>query len=149
MEDAPNQIAFEVRGYPPPKGEAISMLRADHGHAPRVRLLLEAAKEAIASESFTPIHDGPVALDVVLYCPAGENRADATNHLGGVADVLEGKARRGPLDYLGDLARVHLYGNDRQIKEVTYREAEAGETSYTVTVRELSRPTIKKETPRP
>jgi hypothetical protein len=137
-EEALNQVSLEVAGYPPAKNEALSMLGAGHSHAPRVRLLLEKARQACTAQGFTPIAHGRVGLDVVLQAPAGENPADATNYLGGIADVLEDKAHRGPLDHLGDLASVWLYGNDRQIKEATYREAEAAEPGYTVTVRELS-----------
>jgi hypothetical protein len=38
---------------------------------------------------------------------------------------------------LGDLAAVWLYSNDRQIKQVSYRETEASHPSYTVTLRAL------------
>jgi hypothetical protein len=65
-------ITFDVPGYPPAKNEALSMLGAGHGHAPRVRLLLEAARQACQSQSFMPVDDGPVALDVVLRCPSGQ-----------------------------------------------------------------------------
>jgi hypothetical protein len=141
VENVLSQVTFDVVDYPPAKGEAISMLRADHSHAPRVRRLLEAAAQACVAQGFMPIKDPrPVAFDVVLYSPAGQNRGDATNYLGGVADVLENKAHRGSLDYLGDLPRVCLYDNDRQIKEVTYREVTADEASYTITVREIDAP---------
>ena len=43
------------------------------------------------------------------------------------------------IDHLGDLAEVWLYCNDRQIKEISYRESEADERGYTVTVRSISR----------
>lgn len=115
------------------------MLGAGHSHAPRVRLLLETARQACATQGFVPIETSPVGLDVVLYSPAGQNRADATNYLGGIADVLENKAHRGALDHLGDLAGVWLYGNDRQIKEISYQEVEASEATYTVTIRDLDR----------
>lgn len=131
-------ITFEVQGYPPAKNEALSMLGAGHSHAPRVRLLLEAARQACQSHSFMPVDDGPVTLDVVLRCPAGQHLADATNYLGGVADVLEEKSHRGALEHLGALATVRLYRNDRQIKQVTYREEESAQVGYTVTVRPLS-----------
>lgn len=36
-----------------------------------------------------------------------------------------------------DIASVWLYRNDRQIKELSYREVEADEAVYTVTVRAL------------
>ena len=74
-DDSGNQVSFEVVGFPPPKGEAISMLGAGHHHAPRVRLLLEAARHALDEQAFTPIQDGPVALDVVVRCPDCGNRA--------------------------------------------------------------------------
>jgi hypothetical protein len=100
VHDGGNQVSFEVAGFPPPEGEAISMLSAGHPHAPRIRLLLEVARHAFDEQGFTPIQDGPVALDVVVRCPAGGNPADATNLLGGIADVLEEKSRRGPLERL-------------------------------------------------
>jgi hypothetical protein len=137
-EDAANQVSFEVTGYPPAKNEALSMLGVGHSHAPRVRMLLEAARQARSTQGFVPISSGGVALEVVVRAPAGQNPADATNYLGGIADVLEDKSHRGDLIHLGDLALIWLYGNDRQIKEVTYREADADEVSYSVTVRELS-----------
>jgi hypothetical protein len=130
-------VSFDVPGYPPPKNEALSMLGAGHRYADRVRLLLDAARAARESQSFTPA-DGPVGLDVVLRCPAGTNPADATNYLGGIADVLEEKSHCGPLEHLGSLAAVHLYRNDRQIKQVTYREDESSTVSYTVTIRPIS-----------
>lgn len=136
-DDAPNQVSLEVRGYPPAKNEALSMLGARHSHAPRVRLLLETARQACTAQGFAPIARSGFGLDVVVHAPAGQNPADATNYLGGITDVLENKGHRGALDHLGDLAGVWLYGNDRQIKEVTYREVEADEAGYTVTIREL------------
>ena len=137
-EKSSGGITFDVPGYPPAKNEALSMLGAGHSHAGRVRLLLEAARQACGSQPFVPMDDGPVTLDVVLRCPAGQNPADATNYLGGIADVLEEKSHRGPLEHLGALAAVRLYRNDRQIKHVAYREDESAHVGYTVTVRPLS-----------
>lgn len=56
-----------------------------------------------------------------------------------MGDVLEDKSRRGALGHLGALARVWLYGSDRQIKEISYQEVGAEEVSYTVTGRTLAR----------
>jgi hypothetical protein len=137
-EDTPNQVSIEVPGYPPAKNEALSMFGAGHSHAPRVRLLLQAARQACSTQGFAPIAQGRVSLEVVLNAPSGQNPADATNYLGGIADVLENKTHRGTLDHLGELARVWLYANDRQIKEVAYREVDADGPGYTVTVRELT-----------
>jgi hypothetical protein len=137
-EEPANQVTFEVRGYPPAKSEALSMLGAGHSHAARVRLLLEAARQASTAQDFQPIRSAMVGLDVVLYSPAGQNPADATNYLGGIGDVLEDKARRGQLDHLADLASVWLYRNDLQIKEVTYRELHSNHVSYTVTIKEVT-----------
>jgi hypothetical protein len=132
-----NEISFEVAGYPPAKNEALSMLGAGHSHAPRVKLLLEAARHACDEQAFVPIDDGHVALDVVVSAPADQPTWDATNYLGGIADVLEDKGPRGGLDHLGDLGVVRLYRNDRQIKDIIYREIESSQAGYTVTVRAL------------
>ncbi len=61
----------------------------------------------------------------------GPPPSDATNYLGGVADVLEAKGHRGRLDHLGPLAAVALYDNDRQIREVHFRH-EPGAEGYVV-----------------
>lgn len=71
LEEAANQVSFEVPGFPPAKNEALSMLGAGHSHAPRVRLLLEHAQQAAAAQGFTPVSADPVGLDVVLYAPGG------------------------------------------------------------------------------
>lgn len=132
---AATSIRFEVSGLPPLKNEALSVFNAKHGQADRIRTLLLAAQRACREHGFAPIETGGVALDVVTRSPGG----DATNILGGIADVLENKpirAHRAAIDHLGDLAGVWLYQDDKQIKQVTYRE-EPGESSYTVTVSAL------------
>jgi hypothetical protein len=134
-----NEISFEVSGFPPAKNEALSMLGPRHSHAPRVRLLLEAAQRACGGHAFVPIQEGWVALDVVVCTTEDQDPWDATNYLGGIGDVLENKSHRGALDHLGDLASVWLYRNDRQIKEVAYRQGTSDRVSYTVTVRTIDR----------
>jgi hypothetical protein len=131
-------ISFRVPGYPPAKSEALSMLSEGHPHAPRVRALLNAARDALSNGTgLAPILDGPISLDLVIHPSPEIDTWDATNYLGGVADVLEDKTRRGAaLAHLGDLVHVSLYHNDRQIKHVTYRET-PGEPGYDVTVRAL------------
>jgi hypothetical protein len=132
------EVSFRVPGLPPAKSEDLSMLGPGHSHAPRVLKLLRTAKDALERSDFAPVDGGPIALDVVVHAPPGQDPWDATNYLGGVADVLEEKSRRGPLEHLGELRHVWVYRNDRQIKEVSYRQREASETYYTVRIRELS-----------
>lgn len=111
------------------------MLGSKHSHAPRVLALLEAARR-VAGEEFLPF-EGPIGLELELHAPPNQDPWDATNYLGGVGDVLELKTRRGALDHLGDLAGVGLYLNDRQIREVRYRQLPADEASYRVRIWEL------------
>ena len=132
-------LSFRVPGLPPAKNEALSMLGAGHSHASRVLELLRAAKDALQRSGFVPVDGGPVALDVVVHAPPRQDPWDATNYLGGIADVLEEKSRRGTLDHLGELRYVWVYRNDRQIKEVSYRQLDASAASYTVRIRELSK----------
>jgi hypothetical protein len=80
-------------------------------------------------------------LEVIVHCPEVLPPSDATNYLGGIGDVLEDKSRRGLLEHLGDLARFGLYGNDRQICEVSYRAVSAAEARYYVRLWELDEPT--------
>ncbi len=127
-----SEITLTVQGYPPAKGEALSMLGAGHSHGPRVRSLLEAARDAAARSAFVGLGDEPIGLEVVLRCPRDRNRSDATNYLGGIGDVLESKEHRGQIEHLGDLRQVALFDNDRQIEEVQYRWEESDGPSYTV-----------------
>jgi hypothetical protein len=138
-----NQVTFEVAGYPPAKNEAKSMISPDHPYLSRVLQLLEAAYRAGPEQGCAPIANGAVALDVVLRTPAGQAQSDATKYLGGIG--LEDKTNRGNLDHLGDLAAVWLYRNDRQIKQVSYKETEGSHASYTVTIRSLKSRPIRDE----
>ncbi|MFD0743017.1 hypothetical protein ACFQ1L_15430 [Phytohabitans flavus] len=131
-------MAFDVHGLPPLKNEALSIFAAGHRQAGRVRTLLEAACAAAQRTGWTALAD-PVALDVVLRRPPGSHSGDATNFLGGIGDVLQDKRRsaRGSLAHLGVLVDVALYVDDRQIRQLSYREEHADEPSYTVRVSAL------------
>jgi hypothetical protein len=137
METLLKSIEFEVEGLPPAKSEAKSMLGISHPHEPRVRRLLEEALVAANEQEFPGFGDRLLALEVVLRC-VGRPPSDATNYLGGIADVLESKSHRGLLDHLGDLGSVDLYDNDRQLRDVRLRCEDASSASYTVRLRELS-----------
>jgi hypothetical protein len=133
---AANTISFDVQGLPPPKDGGTSIFNSGHRHLGRVRLLLEAARQACAIQNFRPIESRRVGLEVVLYTPPEQNPADAANYLGGIADVLEDKGLRA-IDHLGDLGSVWLYRNDKQIKEISFREVGAAQVGYRVTITEL------------
>jgi DDE superfamily endonuclease len=49
-----------------------------------------------------------------------------------IGDVLEDKSHRGPLEHLGMLATVWLYWNNRQIKQLSYREIASDQIGCTV-----------------
>ncbi len=134
------ELSFKVPGLPPAKNTALSMLGAGRSHAPRVLELLRAAEDALQRSGFVRVEKGSVALEVVVHASPGQEPWDATNYLGGIADVLEEKSRRGTLDHLGELRHVWVYRNDRQIKEVSYRQLEAPDAYYTVRIRELPNP---------
>ena len=80
-------------------------------------------------------------MDVELRAGTTLRLSDATNYLGGIADVLESKRRRefasGALVHLGYQRNVAVYEDDSQIKEVHYRSVESDTTSYRVTLRAL------------
>jgi hypothetical protein len=134
-------LEIHVRGLPPAKSQrSVFGVRSSH-HGRALTLLEEAhrVKSALAFRGFGTSH---LCLEVELRAPAGQQPGDATNYLGGIADVLEVKKRRerasGPLRHLGYRKEVGLYDNDSQIKEVRYREVESDEKSYTVMLRALN-----------
>ena len=120
-------IEFDVGGWPPAKGEALSMFNPTHSSAPRVRTLLETARVALSGSDWLPREQRHIGLELVVVeasdKPAGMNdRADATNYLGGVADALQARRMNADLSHLGNLAEVTLFQDDRQVREVRYRE---------------------------
>lgn len=54
---------------------------------------------------------------------------DATNYLGGVADVLQANRVNADLSHLGDLAQASLYYDDRRIREIRYT-VELGDATH-------------------
>ncbi len=129
-----SDLVFEVDGFPPSKNEAVSLLGERHPHRERVISLLEAARQAMAAARFEPFaSEDAIGFEVIVRAATGSVPWDATNYLGGIADVLEEKSRRGPgITHLGPLREVHVYANDRQIREITYRQEKALMTSYAV-----------------
>jgi len=90
-------------------------------------------------EGNCPLVDSLIGLELVIRRPPRARLNDATNLLGGVADVLQSD-RRGVIDltHLGDLAAVAIYRDDAQIREVIYREEPATESSFRVRVWRLA-----------
>jgi hypothetical protein len=131
-------LSFDVDGLPPLKNGALSILAAGNRQAIRVRALLEAACLAAQRSGWTPLTDR-VSLDVVLRRPPEHHSGDATNFLGGIGDVLQDK-RHGlgiSLAHLGVLVDVALFVDDRQIRQISYREEEAPTPSYSIRVTTL------------
>jgi hypothetical protein len=76
-------------------------------------------------------------LELTIRCPSRPD-GDATNLLGGVADVLQTTVSpNADVTHLGDLAAIGLYLDDRQISRISYRELPADEVSYHVRVSTL------------
>ena len=130
-------IEFDVDGWPPAKSEALSIFRPTHRSAPSVRTLLEAAQAAMLDSEWPPREQRRIGLELVVVEPSGKpagrnDRADATNYLGGVADVLQADRMNADLSHLGRLAEVALYKDDRQIREVRYREESGSGPRYRV-----------------
>jgi hypothetical protein len=128
-----HEITIEVAGYPPAKNEAKSMLAVGHVHAERVLALLHAASREAASGTAIYFPDESLGLEPIVTNPAPP-ASDATNYLGGVADVLEGKKHRGNLPHLGELAGFALYRNDRRFHEVRYRWDQGPNVRYEVRI---------------
>jgi hypothetical protein len=128
-------IEFDVDGWPPLKNEASSLFSARHSHAERVRKLLVAAAEAVALDGWNRVADD-VALEVTVRSPTPRPRGDATNFLGGIGDVLQGRPVSDALDlsHLADLDAVALFDDDQQIQRIAYNVVVGPGPSYTVRV---------------
>ena len=136
-------FTVRVEGRPPPKSEALSIFAVGGRYEKRVRDLLEATRDEMERRGFSGFGDARLRMEVEVHTGPGEPPWDATNYLGGITDVLEGKDKRrkahpGSIDHLGELAEFGLYDDDRQIKEIFYREVEGGIAAYTVTLARLA-----------
>jgi hypothetical protein len=142
-------LTFRIDGRPPPKSAAKSVLAQGGKYEDRVIALLEAASKEMRRTNFDGFGSAELRLEVDVYTGPGEPPWDAANYLGGISDVLEKKAKRrvaqpGSVDHLGDLADVGLYDDDRQIKEIVYRELPGLRREYVVSLTLLKRPSGKR-----
>jgi hypothetical protein len=134
VETAPT-IVFDDAGTPPIKIEALSLFSAHHTQRQRVEHLLAAAREAARNVGWVTTAE-TVGLDVTVRSPLPKLPGDATNVLGGIADVLHGRKtkHRLGLSFLGELAGFALFDDDSQIQEIAYRFVSTEVPSYTVQV---------------
>jgi len=130
------RLVLGVDGWPPSKSEAASLFAVEHPHADRVGALLEAAATALRnSRDWDPAETSPVALALTLRVPEGtEPPSDATNYLGGVADVLQAQRTNVDLSHLGELSEVALYANDSQLMEISFRIERDASIGYEISV---------------
>jgi hypothetical protein len=125
------ELSASVNGLEPPlKGEAKSMLSEDHKQAPRVRALLQAVHDERAKTGFAGFGSARIGMEVTMR-PVGGLAGDVTNALGGIGDTLQTNRVNVDLTYLGELADAFIYTDDKQIREIRYRE-EPGPLGYTV-----------------
>ena len=128
------EILLTLQGWPPAKNEARSMFGEAHPHRPRVLALLRAAQDALRTTAWNPRETRLVGLEVVVVAPDTSPPSDATNYLGGVADVLQANRINADLSHLGEAASVSLYHDDAQVQEVWYSVEPGDEPGYRVRV---------------
>ena len=127
------EIEFSVEGWPPAKNEARSIFSEKHSHHPRVFSLLREALRALNGSEWNPREKRDLGLElVVVDAPTHLYPSDATNWLGGVADVLQYSRANVDPSIFGDLAGVSLYFDDGQIEEIRYRKEQGKAASYRV-----------------
>jgi len=110
------------------------MFGQSHPHRPRVLALLQATQSALRTEAWNSLEKRPIGLEVVVVAPGTSPPSDATNFLGGVADVLQANRINADLSHLGEVASASLYHDDRQIQEVWYSVEAGDEPGYRVRV---------------
>ena len=133
--DGETEICFSVEGLPPKKNEATSLFSTRHGDRHNVAELLRKAEQSLNRSSWNPTEARPVGLELVVIAQGPDAiPGDATNYLGGVADVLQANRINADLSHLGGLANVSLYHDDRQIREVRYSVKDADALGYRVRI---------------
>lgn len=130
-----SEIHVAAEGWPPAKNEALSIFNREHGQRDRVLRLLEAAGRALQGSPWDRDEPRSIGLELVVIESATDRApADATNYLGGVADVLQSNRRNADLSHFGGAASISLYADDRQIREVRYSVERGDVPSYRVRI---------------
>jgi predicted RNA-binding Zn ribbon-like protein len=129
------ELTVDLDGLPPAKGPQ-APLSEGHPHLQRTRALLQAVRALLPSD-FRPLSTS-VGLELTIRTPTTRQAWDATNYLGGIADVLQNKYRR-DLPHLGELATVSVYENDRVIREVRYQHQRSDTVGYRLRIWSIDR----------
>lgn len=130
-----SEIRVAAKGWPPAKNEALSIFNREHGQRDRVVRLLEAVGQALRGSQWDRDELRHIGLELVVIESATDRApADATNYLGGVADVLQFNRRNADVSHLGDAALASLYRDDRQIRKVRYSVEHGDAPGYRVRV---------------
>jgi len=127
----PDLIEFEVLGQPSIKGEALSLMNANHKQLNRVVALLSAVQSLKSMGNASGFGSRLIRLEVEVRCATLPPKGDATNYLEGIGDVFQTRKPQG-IEHLGKLAGLSLFDDDRQIIETAYRAALSDADSYTV-----------------
>ena len=133
------EISLTANDLPPAKNTAISIFNRSHPHHPRVIALLRKVRQALDSSSWDPTEQRQVGIELVMTETPEGFPGDATNYLGGVADVLQANRVNADLSHLGGLGKVSLYLDDNQIREVRYSVEPGATSGYRVRVWVLRR----------
>ncbi len=125
-------ISLTVEGWPPAKDGASSIFKRKHSHYHRVIELRRSIRQALDESLWDRNEKRAIGLELTIIA---EKRydipGDATNYLGGVADVLQADVDQSEL---GNLAQESLYTNDRQIQEIRYSVDQGGSCGYRVKI---------------
>ena len=134
------EINIDVQGRPPAKSETLSLFGKTHRHADRVITLLRQVKQAIVHSTWDRNENRRLGLELLISDTAlGSPPMDATNILGGIADVLQAdRPRNTDSSHLDGMETVSLYKNDRQIQEIRYSVMRADDPSYRIRICVLS-----------
>ena len=106
-------ISLSVEGWPPKKNTAKSLFAGGHPDSLCVLNLLRKVKEALGDSEWNPIERRQIGLELVMAETPDGLPGDATNYLGGIADVLQANRTNADISHLGDLAQASLYYDDR------------------------------------
>ena len=101
-----------------------------------MNVLLSEAQRELTKSNWDPNEQRQIGFELSVSETATMSPpSDATNYLGGVADVLQ--VKRGSninLSGLGELAGTSLYSNDKQIREVRYSVMRGDKSAYRVRI---------------
>lgn len=135
-QDMPEELVFQVPGYPPVGIDPL-LLRLDDEQAERFGTLVEVLRRALEASRWESVLCGPVLLELVLFGPLGQDALRQSEYLQGISLVLAADSDVESLVEGMMWQRDSVVKSAEQFIQVRFRHKTSNQVQYRVRVSRL------------